>query len=120
VDVTKLPKRETFLKSLMARISPPSPIISQVGNLHIPHFDMLSQIRDLLGFVFNNLNNPCVNLDPEQGCQVFVATDDNKFVEMCAKEWCKQTHAECIKDPQKQFLLPFIFYIDETGTNVFQ
>jgi hypothetical protein len=61
VDITKLPKRDTFLKSLRARISSPIPIISQVGNLQVPHFDMLPQICDLLGsFVFNDLNNLCV------------------------------------------------------------
>jgi hypothetical protein len=121
VDITKLPKRETFLKSLRARISSPMPIISQVGNLQVPHFDILSQIRDLLGsFVFNDLNNLCVNMDPHERYKVFVATDDDKFVEMCAQEWYKQTYAEFVKDPEKQFLLPLIFYIDETGTDVFQ
>jgi hypothetical protein len=121
VDITKLPKRETFLKSLRARISSPMPIISEVGNLQVPHFNILSQIRDLLGsFVFNDLNNLCVNLDAEQRYRVFVATDDDKFVEMCAQKWYKQTHAEFVTDPQKQFLLPLIFYIDETGTDVFQ
>jgi hypothetical protein len=121
VDVTKLPKRDTFLKSLRARISSPTPIISQVGNLQVPHFDILSQIRDLLGsFVFNDLNNLCVNMDPEQRYKVFVPTDDDKFVEMCAQKWYKETYAEFISDPEKQFLLPLIFYIDETGTDVFQ
>jgi hypothetical protein len=121
VDITKLPKRDTFLKSLRARISSPMPIISQVRNLQVPHLDILSQIRDLLGsFVFNNLNNFCVNMDPEQCYKVFVATDDDKFVEICAQKWYKQTYAEFVKDPQKQFLLPLIFYIDETGTDVFQ
>jgi hypothetical protein len=121
VDVTKLPKRDTFLKSLRARISSPVPIISQVGNLQVPHFDILSQIRDLLGsFVFNDLNNLCVNMDREQRYKVFTATDDDKFVEMCAQKWYKQTYTEFVKDPQKQFLLPLIFYIDETGTDVFQ
>jgi hypothetical protein len=121
VDITKLPKRETFLKSLRARISSPMPIISQVGNLQVPHFNILSQIRDLLGsFVFNDLNNLCVNLDTEERYHVFVATDDDKFVEMCAQNWYKQTCAEFVTDPQKQFLLPLIFYIDETGTDVFQ
>ena len=121
VDVTKLPKRDTFLKSLRERISSPIPIITQVGNLQVPHFDMLSQIRDLLGsFIFNDLNNLCVNIDPEQRYKVFVATDDDKYVEMCAQEWYQQTCREYITDPEKQFLLPLIFYIDETGTDVFQ
>jgi hypothetical protein len=97
------------------------PIISQVGNLQVPHFDILSQIRDLLGsFVFNDLNNLCVNLDPGQPYKVFTPTEDDKFVEMCAQKWYKQTYADFVNDPQKQFLLPLIFYIDETGTGVFQ
>jgi hypothetical protein len=41
VDITKLPKRDTFLKSLRARVSSPTPIISPVGNLQVPHFDIL-------------------------------------------------------------------------------
>jgi hypothetical protein len=121
VDVTKLPKRDTFLKNLRTRISSPPPIISQVGNLQVPHFDILSQLRDLLGsFVFNDLNNLCVNMDPEERFNVFVASEDDKFVEVCAQRWYRDTHAEFIKDPKKQFLLPLIFYIDETGTDVFQ
>ena len=121
VDVTKLPKRDTFLKNLRARISSPMPIISQVGNLQVPHFDFLSQIRDLLGsFVFNDLQNLCVNLDPEDRFNVFTASDDDKLVEVCAQKWYKETYAEFVTDPQKQFLLPLIFYIDETGTDVFQ
>jgi hypothetical protein len=121
VDVTKLPKRDTFLKSLRARISSPPPIISHVGNLQVPHFDFLAQIRDLLGsFVFNDLNNLCVNLAPEERYRAFVATDDDQYVEMCAQEWYQQTYQKFIKDPEKQFLLPLIFYIDETGTDVFQ
>jgi hypothetical protein len=121
VDITKLPKRDTFLKSLRSRISSPPPLISQVGNLQVPHFDILSQIRDLLGsFIFNDLNNLCVNMDPQQRYKVFAATEDDKYVEMCAQEWYQQTYAEFIQDPQTQFLLPLIFYIDETGTDVFQ
>ena len=72
VDITKLPKRDTFLKNLRERISSPLPIISQAGNLQVPHFDMLSQTRDLLGsFIFNDINNLCVNTDPEQRHKVF-------------------------------------------------
>ncbi len=78
-------------------------------------------MRDLLGsFFFNDLNNLCVNLEPERRHHVFVPTDDDKHVEMCAQKWHQQTYAEFIKDPEKQFLLPLIFYIDETGTDVFQ
>jgi hypothetical protein len=122
VDITKLPtKGNTFFKSLRARISLPIPIVSQVGNLQVPHFDMLPQICDLLGsFVFDDLNNLCVNLDPKQRHQVFTATDDDKFVEMRAQEWHKQTCAEFINDPEKQFLLPLAFCIDEIGTVLFQ
>jgi len=121
VDVTKLPKRATFLKNLRARVASPTPIISQVGNLQVPHFDILSQIRDLLGsFVFNDVDNLCVNKDPAQRYNVFAATNDDRYVEMCAQEWYQRTYQEFIKDPKKQFLLPLIFYVDETGTDVFQ
>ena len=39
---------------------------------------------------------------------------------MSAQEWYQQTHAEMITDPDKHCLIPLIFYIDETGTDVFQ
>ena len=83
---------------------------------------MLSQIRDLLGsFIFNDLNNLCVNTDPEQRYKVYVATDNDKYVEVCMQEWYQQqTCQEYITDPQKQFLLPLMFHIDETGTDMFQ
>ena len=59
-------------------------------------------------------------MDPKERYSVFVADHEDKFVEMCAQKWYKETYAEFIKDPEKQFLLPLIFYIDETGTDVFQ
>jgi hypothetical protein len=87
VDVTKLPKSNSFLKSLRARISSPLPSVSQVGNfLQVPHFNMLLQICDLLGsFVFDNANNLCVNVDPEQRYELFVAT--NKSAAHIAVWW---------------------------------
>jgi hypothetical protein len=121
VDITKLPKRNTFLKSLRARISSSMPNVSQVCNLQVPHFDTLLQICDLLGsFVFKDLNNLCVNMDPDQHHEVLVTTDNDKFAEeMCAQEWHKQTHAaEFIQhDPEKQFLLLLMFCTDKTGTS---
>jgi hypothetical protein len=48
-------------------------------------------------------------MEYEQRYKMFVATDDDKFVEMCAQKWYKQTYTEFIKDPQKKFLLPLIF-----------
>jgi hypothetical protein len=117
VDITKLPKRETFVKSLRARIPSPQPIISEVANLQVPHFDILLQIRDLLGsFIFNDLDNLCVNVEHEHRYTKFVPTEDDQFVEMCAQDWYNETYNEYITDPAKQFLLPLIFYIDETGT----
>ena len=86
VDLTKLPKRNTLLDRLRARISLPLRIISQIGNLQVPHFDILSQIRDLLGsFVFNDLNNLCVNMDTKQRFTVYVASNDDKFVDVCTQ-----------------------------------
>ena len=89
MDVTKLPKRATFLKNLRARVSSPTPIICQVRNLQVLHFDILSQIRDLLGsFIL------CVNKNPAQRYKVFAATDDDRYVKMCAQEWYQQTYQE--------------------------
>jgi hypothetical protein len=121
VDITKLPKRDTFLKSLRARISSPKPILSEVAHLQVPHFDILLQIRDLLGsFIFNDLSNLCVNIELENRYTKFIPTEDDQFVEMCAQDWYKETYKEYITAPTKQFLLPLIFYIDETGTDVYQ
>jgi hypothetical protein len=88
VDITKLPKHDTFLKSLRAWISSPTPVVSQVDKLHVPHFDMLAQIRDLLGsFFFSNLmNDVCVNVDPKQRCHAFAASNHDKHLEMCTQD----------------------------------
>ncbi len=51
-------------------------------------------------------------MDPAHRYKIFAPADDDKYIEMCAQEWYQQTYAEFIKDPETQFLLPLIFYID--------
>jgi hypothetical protein len=120
-DIRKASKRQTFLDKLRKKISCPRPIITAVGSHQVPKFNLLEQIIDLLkAGLFDDVANLCVNLSPDQRFSTYEATAADSFVEVCASRWYRSTDQEFIKDHDLQFLLPLIFYIDETGTDAFQ
>ncbi len=120
-DIRKASKRQTFLDKLRKKISCPRPIITVVGSHQVPKFNLLEQIIDLLkAGLFDDVANLCVNLSPDQRFSTYEATAADSFVEVCASRWYRSTDQEFIKDHDLQFLLPLIFYIDETGTDAFQ
>jgi hypothetical protein len=98
------------------------PVITVVGTHQFPEFNLLEQIIDLLKLgLFNDVANICVNLSPDKQFSTFKArTAADCFVEVFASRWYRSTDKESIKDHDLEFLLPLVFYIDETGTDVFQ
>ena len=120
-DIRKASKWQTFLDNLQKKISCPRPIITVVGSHQVPKFNLLEQIIDLLkAGLFDDVANLCVNLSPDQRFLTYEAAAADCFVEVCASRWYRSTDQEFIQDHDLQFLLPLIFYIDETGTDAFQ
>jgi hypothetical protein len=120
-DIRKACTRQTFLDNLRKKISCPRPVITQVGTHQVPTFNLLEQIIDLLNSVlFDDLSNLCVNLSPSDRFSTYQATTADCYVEVFASRWYRSTDQEFVKDPDLEFLLPLIFYIDETGTDAFQ
>ena len=120
-DIRKASRRQTFLDNLRKKISCPRPAIVQVGPYQVPKFNLLEQIIDLLkSVIFDDVGNLCVNLSPHERFSTYQATAADAFVEVCASRWYGSTDQEFVKDHDLEFLLPLIFYIDETGTDAFQ
>jgi hypothetical protein len=70
--------------------------------------------------LFDDVGNLCVDLSLDKRSSRYEATADDCFVEVFASRWYSSTYQEFIKDHDLEFLLPLIFYIDETGTDAFQ
>jgi hypothetical protein len=120
-DIRKASRRQTFLDNLRKKISCPRPSIVQVGPYQVPKFNLLEQIIDLLkSVIFDDVGNLCVNLSPDKRFSTYQATAADAFVEVCASGWYRTTDQEFVNDHDLEFLLPLIFYIDETGTDAFQ
>jgi hypothetical protein len=117
----KTSKRQKFLDNLRKKISCPQPAIIQGGPHQAPKFDLLEQILDLLKSVtFDDAGNLCINLDPGERFSVCQATQADCFVEVHGSKWHRTTDQQFVKDHDLEFLLPLMFYIDETGTDAFQ
>ena len=120
-DIRKASKRQTFLDNLRKKISCPRPIITAVGSHQVPKFNLLEQIIDLLeSVIFDDIGNLCVNLSLDERFSPYKPTGADCFVEVFASRWYSSTNQEFITDHDLEFLLPLIFYIDETGTDAFQ
>jgi hypothetical protein len=121
-DITKACKRQTFLDELRRKKIPsPRPYITMVQSHQVPKFDLLEQINDLLQSVlFDDVQNLCVNLPLDERFATFNATTADHFVEVCASRWFRSTAQAFVQVRNEEFLLPLIFYIDETGTDANQ
>jgi hypothetical protein len=120
-DIKKACKRQTFLDGLREKIACPRPVIATVGSHQVPKFNLLEQIIDLLkSILFDDVGNLCVNLPLSERFSRYKATTADSQSEVFASRWYQETHSEFVSDHDLEFLLPLIFYIDETGTDAFQ
>jgi hypothetical protein len=120
-NITKASKRQTFLDKLREKIACPRPVIATVRSHQVPKFNLLEQIIDLLkSILFDDVDNLCVNLTPSERFSLYKATATDSFSEVFASRWYRETHSTFVTDGDLEFLLPLIFYIDETGTDAFQ
>jgi hypothetical protein len=120
-DIRKASKRQTFLDKLRKKIDCPRPVIVAVGSHQVPKFNLLDQITDLLqSVIFDDVQNLCINLPAEERFSKYKASQADSYVEVLASRWYSNTHQNFVKDHLNQFLMPLIFYIDETGTDAFQ
>jgi hypothetical protein len=137
VEFGKLPSRMRVLQLLNKRFRCPLPVEVKVGSLYVPTFDFLEQVMDLFNSdLTDDLANLCVNfpvgIDSTPIFEQFIPDDDDKYVEILGSNWyartCQHHMAESrmggYKDengiPVHPFLVPLIFYMDKTGTDVYQ
>ena len=124
-NVKKAGKRHTFLEKLRKNISCPRPQVVTVESgsqrHQVPKFKLLEQIIDLLqSRIFDDLSNICANKARSQRFKRYQPDQSDTNVEVCATKWYKDTHDAFVKNLEEEFLLPLVFYVDETGTDAFQ
>jgi len=135
LDVKNLPSREILMRNLRKKLNPPiasAHMVQTAGgaDIKVTKFAFLEQLRDLLGMsYFDSTDNICANKDESQRFLRYQATEQDELLEVCSCTWYNQTY-EMLGVARKkrqddgheveQFLLPLIFYVDKTGTDVFQ
>jgi hypothetical protein len=86
-------------------------------------FDFLPQLIDLLQDVsiFSSVNNLDVNTGSASPDRfgMFRRSDDN-VLEVNSGAWYRSAYSRLSTDPNNQFLLPLMFYVDKTGTDMLQ
>ena len=125
LDITKLPRRETFMKNLRISLgdaAPPLPENIQVlGGPEIPRFPFLGQILDLLNSTdFQESKNLVVNSNKATIFGKFIPAENESLLEINSGKWYSDTYDKLVKDPANEWLFPLIFYIDKTGTDAMQ
>jgi len=135
LDVKKMPSRETLMFKLRERLHPPVPfphLVQTAGgtDVEVTKFYFLDQLQDLLRMsYFDDIHNLCANTEETQRFNRYKATPQDELLEVCACGWYNQTF-DMLGVSQKrkgegsdetdQFLMPLIFYVDKTGTDVSQ
>ena len=129
-----VPKRESLIQTLLTACPTPLPVAipvslendSRVNNpieycrghrdvVHTMTFDFVEQLKDLLSdtYIFGNLSNLDVNPNDPFGK---FERDDGCVDEVNSGSWYNNAHSFYVQQPNDEFLLPIIFYIDKTGT----
>ena len=132
------PKREALLRNLLTTCPTPSPVSVPIalennsrvrnpleyqrghrGLVHAMVFDFVEQLKDLLSdhHIFGNLDNLDVNKANRFGK---FERNDGRVHEVNSGSWYNEAYAHLIDDPDNEFLLPIIFYVDKTGTDIMQ
>jgi len=135
LDVKKMPMRKTLMQNLRERLHPPIPYPHLIqtadgADIEVTKFNFLDQLRDLLQMsYFDHIDNLCANKEESQRFLQYRQTAQDELLEVCSCDWYKSTYEMLGVARQKkeddggmvdQFLMPLIFYVDKTGTDVFQ
>jgi hypothetical protein len=140
----KVPRRETLFRRISKVCMAPPPITEIVAlenatnrnganQLHyerLPRdvavlfrYDFSLQIMDLLSdsAIFGSLDKLDVNKGPNSDrFGMFRRDEPHSVFEVNSGQWYKHAYSHLIKDPENEFLMPLIFYVDKTGTDSLQ
>lgn len=116
------PKRQAVLGHLRKRFYPnqPQPFISNIHptpnkKIQIVRFPFVSALLDLI--TNEDLMNPHnLLLNPTDPFAKYVP---DHLDDVLSARWYAKTYENIISDPENEFLLPLIFYIDKTHIDVF-
>ena len=119
-----LNKTQYVLDLLRKKIPCLVPEIAVVASNKVPKFKFLDQLMDLMqSYVFDKVENLCVNPEACEQFSMYKSTETDSYSEAYSSTWYKDTYDQCVRKHGTEdldFLLPLIFYIDETGTDAFQ
>jgi hypothetical protein len=139
----KLPSRQTLLHKVFSKCPTPPPIEETIPLENVTYnnnadicnyvcgppdfvelyrFDFSLQLMDLLAnhAIFSSLDNLDVNRSTATSQFSKFQRNDNKVYEVNSGSWYQNAYNHLIKDPNNEFLLPLILYIDKTGTDALQ
>ena len=120
-DITNAPRRITFLQKIKEKVVIPKPLKGSINDIDFPIFPFLDQLQDLLSSsIFKQKNNILVNEESHKRFLEYEPTQQQKYNEILGSQWYHDTYTMKIDDPNKQFLVPLIFYTDKTGTDMYQ
>jgi Plavaka transposase len=124
-DVSKAPLRKTFMKQLRKKMvhGTPVPTCVEVPSSRscLPKFSFLEQLQDIMSSSqFQWSQNLVVNNEPSLMFGKYVAPAGQEQLEVHSGGWYNRTYDHLITTPHLDVLMPIIFYIDKTGTDVMQ
>ncbi len=123
-------KRASFVKKMTKRFPTPPPIIEKVALegtqedrevVDVIHFDFEAQLSDLLNDheMFGNRSNLVVN--SQDVWKQYNPVPHDKLDEVLDGQWYHETCGRLLtQNTMNEFVLPIIFYVDKTGTNIQQ
>lgn len=142
-DITQVKRTETFVNNTMkkygGRFNVPEMVTTTLENVFNPdtmknpdefkrrnrdvvetiRYDFVSQILDLLEdeSIWGNLDNLVVNPDNPFGKYVNTSGLLDEVFDGC---WYDESYAREVKNPDFEFYMPIIGYMDKTGTDKYQ
>ena len=129
-DINDCPLRKTFFEHIRKIDAAngsdpvlPSRVPIDNGSTSFPTFSILSQLMDLINSaLFQELDNLVVsdNNDLSTLFQKFQCKDEDINLEVHSAKWYSDTFAKLVLNPELDWLVPLIFYIDKTGTDANQ
>ena len=126
LDITKVKRRETFMKSLRKKMGPcatpmPESVVTATSEISVPKFSFLEQVKDLIASSdFQDLQNLVLNTDIETRFQRYAPEEDEMLLEIHSAKWYRETYDYLVTDAENDWLFPIVFYADKTGTDVMQ
>ena len=115
MNFNSIPSRKKLQSKLIHFSILECPIMKSISGITFPKFHFLSQLKDLLDSqIAKDPKNLCFN-----GYRKYEPLSNKQFQEVLSSNWYSRTWDKQVLD-DKTFLIPIVFYVDKTGTDLLQ